>query len=129
MSYSKQHTFISNTTPNNMTLKKINSILAKRNKSTTIPEYLWLYQVGLVPVPEYKFYNNRRWRIDYAFPDQKLAIEIEGGVYTRGRHVRPTGFIGDIEKYNALTECGWRLLRYQPNRVDFEQVKRCLQWR
>lgn len=64
------------------------------------------------PVVEYKFHPKRKWRIDYAWPEFKLAVEVEGGVYSRGRHVRPGGFMGDIEKYNALTLAGWHLLRF-----------------
>jgi very-short-patch-repair endonuclease len=75
-------------------------------------------------VQEYKFYPTRRWRIDYAFVKEKIAIEIEGGVWSNGRHVRGNGFLGDMEKYNTLTEAGWRLLRYTPRNIDFEQIKR-----
>jgi hypothetical protein len=61
---------------------------------------------------EHKFHPTRKWRIDCALPERMLAIEIEGGVFTQGRHTRGKGFINDIEKYNALTTLGWHLLRY-----------------
>jgi len=32
----------------------------------------------------------------------------------------------DMEKYDALTELGWRLLRYQPGKVDYSQIARVL---
>ena len=51
------------------------------------------------------------WRLDFAWPTQMIALEVEGGVWTRGRHVRPAGFLGDVAKYNAATMQGWRLLR------------------
>jgi very-short-patch-repair endonuclease len=73
---------------------------------------------------EFKFHPTRRWRIDYAIPEIKLAIELEGGAYIRGRHVRPTGFVNDMEKYNALSELGWVLLRYQPTKIDYQQIKK-----
>lgn len=76
------------------------------------------------PVLEYRFHPKRRWRIDICYPDLKLAIEQEGGVFSFGRHTRPIGFAKDMEKYNALTELGWHLLRYQPNKFDYEQIKR-----
>jgi len=76
------------------------------------------------PQPEYRFHSCRKWRIDYAWSDVKLAVELEGGVYSRGRHVRPKGFLGDIEKYNMLTELGWHLLRYQPKKVNYDQINR-----
>lgn len=69
------------------------------------------------PEKEFRFHPQRKWRFDYAFPHVKLAIEVEGGVYTQGRHTRIAGFKGDIEKYNEATRYGWRLLRVQPERL------------
>jgi len=65
-------------------------------------------------VAEYRFAPPRKWRFDFANPQRQIAIEIEGGVYTRGRHTRPTGFLRDIEKYNTATLQGWRVLRCTP---------------
>jgi very-short-patch-repair endonuclease len=66
-----------------------------------------------VPVRELKFCDDRRWRFDFAYPDRKLAVEIEGGTgRVRGRHVRPAGFRSDCEKYNAAAMLGWRVLRF-----------------
>jgi len=52
------------------------------------------------------------WRLDFAYPLRKLAIEVEGGTWTGGRHTRGQGFEDDTFKYNALTLMGWRLLRF-----------------
>ena len=82
-------------------------------------------QMGMMGcVKEHRFHPTRRWRIDFAFLDIKLACEIEGGVFNYGRHIRPTGFLKDMEKYSALTEMGWRLLRYEPKHIDYEQILR-----
>ena len=70
-----------------------------------------------LPVKEFRFAPPRRWRIDYAWPDYKLAVEIEGAVWCQGRHTRGSGFVKDIEKYNALTLAGWSLLRFTPAQV------------
>jgi len=67
-----------------------------------------------IPEPEYRFCPERKWRFDYAFIEQKIAIECEGGVWSRGRHTRPSGFIKDMEKYNRAALLGWRVLRYTP---------------
>lgn len=68
-------------------------------------------------VKEFRFHPKRKWRFDYAFPAVKLALEVEGGVWTRGRHTRPQGFLNDIEKYNTATLLGWRVLRTTPDEL------------
>jgi very-short-patch-repair endonuclease len=60
---------------------------------------------------ELRFHPTRMWRFDVALPYSKLAIEIEGGVHTRGRHLRPQGFIHDCDKYAFAMLAGWRVLR------------------
>lgn len=66
------------------------------------------------PVREYRFHPTRRWRFDFAWPEQKVALEVDGGVWTGGRHTRGAGFIGDMEKLNAAGLAGWRFLRATP---------------
>lgn len=68
-------------------------------------------------VKEYKFHETRKWRFDYAIPAHKIAIEVEGGVWTGGRHISPKGFLGDMEKYNTATIMGWRVLRTIPDEL------------
>lgn len=50
-----------------------------------------------------------------AWPDQKLALEVEGGVWTGGRHTRGKGYLADMEKYNRATVLGWRVIRCTPS--------------
>lgn len=66
-------------------------------------------------VKEFKFHPVRKWRFDYAVPEYKIALEVEGGVWTGGRHTSPKGFLGDIEKYNTATLMGWRVFRTTPD--------------
>lgn len=73
--------------------------------------------LGVECVKEYKFHPERRWRFDYAIPEHKIALEVEGGVWTQGRHTRPQGFLGDIEKYNQATLMGWRVFRTTPTEL------------
>ncbi len=63
------------------------------------------------PVPEYRFHPTRKWRFDWAWPDFKIALEIEGGVWTGGRHIRGSGFVKDIEKYNEAAIANWKVIR------------------
>lgn len=61
---------------------------------------------------EYRFHPERAWRMDFAWPEHRVAVEIEGGVWGLGRHNRPRGFIADTEKYNAAAKLGWTVLRF-----------------
>lgn len=66
------------------------------------------------PVAEHRFHATRKWRLDWAWPERLIALEVEGGVWTGGRHTRPTGFLNDMIKYNEAAALGWRILRCQP---------------
>lgn len=66
-------------------------------------------------VKEYKFHPTRRWRFDFAIPQYKIAIEIDGGVWTYGRHNRSSGYIADMEKFNAAASLGWVVLKFTPD--------------
>ncbi|MWO66465.1 hypothetical protein GQM96_24295, partial [Escherichia coli] len=71
----------------------------------------------LEPTREHRFAPPRRWRFAFAWPAFMLAVEIEGGVWTNGRHTRGSGFVADCEKYNAATLAGWKVLRFTEGAV------------
>lgn len=64
-----------------------------------------------LPIGEHRFAPPRRWKFDYAWPAARIALEIEGGTWTEGRHVRGRGYEGDCEKYNEAALLGWCVLR------------------
>jgi len=80
----------------------------------------WLTCNGLAFVREYQFdkANKRKWRNDYYLPELNLAIEVEGGVWSNGRHTRGRGYLNDMDKYNAVTMAGIRLLRIDTDRLN-----------
>lgn len=65
-------------------------------------------------VEEHRFATliGRKWRFDFAWPDRMLAVEIDGGAFSGGRHTRGAGFVEDCRKLNAATLMGWRVLRF-----------------
>jgi very-short-patch-repair endonuclease len=65
-----------------------------------------------LPVREFRFAPPRRWAFDFCWPDCRVAVETEGGVWVQGRHNRPAGYEGDCYKYNCATVEGWRVLRF-----------------
>lgn len=69
------------------------------------------------PVREYPFHDTRKWRFDFAWPSLRIALEQEGGIWTRGRHTRGAGYVADLEKYNSAVLLGWRVLRLPPDQI------------
>lgn len=65
------------------------------------------------PERELKFHPTRKWRFDFAWPAVKIAVEIEGGNFSRGksRHTTGKGYEQDCEKYNAAAALGWIVFR------------------
>jgi len=63
-----------------------------------------------IPTPhyEYLFHPVRKWRFDYAWPDKKVYLEIQGGLYNGGAHARPWGIRRDMAKSSAASGLGWR---------------------
>lgn len=66
----------------------------------------------------------RRWRFDFAWPDWMVAVEIEGGGFSQGRHVRPLGFRQDCEKYLDALCRGWAVARVTTEMVKSGQAIR-----
>lgn len=73
---------------------------------------------GIAVAFEHRFHPTRRWRFDAAFPDRRIAIEIDGAVWAGGRHTRGKGFISDMEKLNAAAMLGWAVYRFTPDQVE-----------
>jgi very-short-patch-repair endonuclease len=108
--------------------------LPPRHRMTEGVRALWCQIVyGKLPTPvlEHRFHPERKWRFDLAWPDRKLAVEVEGGVYANGRHNRGKGYENDAVKYNQAQLLGWRVLRYstgQAKKIALADLRRALEW-
>jgi hypothetical protein len=60
----------------------------------------------------------RRWRFDLAWSARRVAVEVEGGVYSGGRHTRGAGFEQDCTKYNTATTLGWAVYRVTRGMIE-----------
>lgn len=77
-------------------------------------EYVNLAQLF---VREHRFHVERLWRLDLYCDSHKLGVELHGGIFAHGRHVRPAGFQNDRRKMNAAVELGIRVLEYWPQAI------------
>ncbi len=84
------------------------------------------------PIAELKFCQTRRWAFDYAWPEHHLALEIDGGVWSNGRHTRGSGRKKDMEKQTAAAALGWRILYFTPQEIlklsTIETIKQAISW-
>ncbi len=99
------------------------------NKKVNVLEILkhicdgWIY--------EYKFDSLRKFRFDYANLRLKIAIEMEGGIYTGTGHAKTGKYLKDMEKYNHAQIKGWIILRYAHGQEDkiVNDVKKAIEKR
>ncbi|NWK73769.1 hypothetical protein HYG93_05585 [Acinetobacter sp. SwsAc6] len=66
---------------------------------------------------EFKFHPKRKWRADFHLKGKMILVEVEGGIWSGGRHTRGKGYIGDMEKYNAATMLGYQVIRFSTEQV------------
>lgn len=78
-------------------------------------------------VKELQFQPDRKWRFDYAFPSRKIAIEIDGAIWTLGRHNRPRGYLNDMEKLNTAASMGWLVLRFSTDERFYLSTRRLIE--
>lgn len=73
---------------------------------------------------EYEFHPVRRWRADFAHVESMTLVEIEGGIWVKGRHSRGSGFEKDCEKYLEAALLGFKLIRLAPKQITAETLDR-----
>lgn len=101
--------------------------LQKRAKRQRLEDRLHsdLIKLGVPePVRQYRYHPHRRWRFDFAWPDHGLAVEVDGGTWSGGRHTRGAGYEKDSEKINAANLLGWTCLRYTSSMVKSGRAAR-----
>jgi hypothetical protein len=73
----------------------------------------------------HEYSHERDFRFDFAWPSQCLAVEVDGGTYSGGRHTRGDGYAEDCEKQNEAVIRGWKVMRVTTAQVDSGQA---LEW-
>lgn len=76
------------------------------------------------PEPEYHFNAPRtQHRFDWAWPDRKIAVEVDGGRYAfgGGRHAGDD----DKRKMNLAAVMGWRVFHFSPQMLENDPYGCC----
>lgn len=86
------------------------------------------------PVKERRFYGSKeQWRnprrFDFSWEALNLVVEIEGGTWVKGAHVRGARFTKDAEKYNEAAIAGWYVLRFSSDMIEaWTSYKQVREW-
>lgn len=91
---------------------------------------LWRVAQGPHLEREVKFHASRRWRADFAHPETRTLIEIEGGIFLPGggRHSRGAGYAKDAEKYLEAVLAGWTVIRLTQKQLELDFIERIVAW-
>lgn len=95
-------------------LEKAFKMPAKKRYSGKEKDHIEMVLIGLKLgyLKEHKFLENRKYRIDWALPFEKIAIEYEGIFSAKSGHTGVMGYSENCNKYNLLAINGWKVLRY-----------------
>ena len=109
--------------PKSDTRRDLDAELKKQNAAKF--EALWSLLGGPPLEKEYKFCPDRDWRADYR--TGSWLIELEGGVWSGGRHTRGKGFINDCFKYNTAAMMGYRVIRLATGMANPEYLQQIIE--
>ena len=98
-------------------------------------EEILLFQIRALGLPEpkreYMFHKTRQWRWDFAWPEHKIAVEVQGGTWSGGAHARGQGLERDYRKINAGMLSGWRVFQSSSGMVKsgelVEMIGKCFE--
>lgn len=67
------------------------------------------------PVRQFQFAApDRKWKADFAWPDRKILVEVQGGLYIAGGHNRGAQMENQYEKMNEAQKRGYRIFLFGP---------------
>ena len=99
-------------------VKRRNTVKTERTVSegeAKLSQQLKAYKIEFEQ--EFRFDPKRKWRADFHLVGKMILIEVEGGIWSNGRHTRAKGYLGDMEKYNSATALGYSVYRYSTEQV------------
>jgi hypothetical protein len=75
------------------------------------------------PIQQYEAIPDRKFRYDFAFPDLRILVEVQGGICARTRmgHSSVTGQERDAEKLNLASAYGYRMFHFTTKMIEDER--------
>lgn len=70
------------------------------------------------PARQFKAVPTRRWKWDFAWPQYRVLVEVQGAVWQQGRHTRGHGYGKDREKSATAQLLGFLALEFTSDQVD-----------
>lgn len=93
--------------------------MSESELEATLAFYLRLNDTIPAPEREYKFHPKRRWRFDFAWPEQRVALEVQGGIHmAKSGHNTAAGITRDCEKANEAIVTGWKVLHVTREQIE-----------
>jgi very-short-patch-repair endonuclease len=113
---------VSTSTPTVKVARKAKRSAAKAKYS--VPVVLAYFKDCGLPeaVVEFKFHPTRKWASDFAFLKERILLECDGGVWTKGAHGSGAGIIRDMDKGNAAQALGYSFLRVLPENLCMSET-------
>lgn len=93
--------------------------LAKAREANRAGEFVAQCKRFKIPAPEreYVFAKPRKFPFDFAWPDAKIALESDGGLFINGGHNRGAHILKTHEKLNLAAAKGWRVFYTTPDEL------------
>lgn len=70
-----------------------------------------------VPIREHKFLEDRKFRADFCWIEERLIVEVQGGIWQGGRHTSGHGYTADRERSNLAQLAGFIILEVTPDQI------------
>jgi len=98
-------------------VNNIGALVPKKATSIELKIHSLLISMGMSPLPQYKIYG---WTIDFAFPENKIAIECDGDYW----HSKSNVIERDNRKDSDLLNNGWSVLRLSESLINSD-IEKC----
>ena len=76
-----------------------------------------LGQAAIAFERQYAYAHGRKLRADFALPELRLLVEVNGGIFNQKAHGSVTGVLKDMDRGNEAAIAGFFMLRVTPDEV------------